>query len=1085
MASIKQFFFGNRYRTVVTIATFLLGLYALAGFVIVPWLARPRMVEAVADLTGRETRLDKLKLNPFTFSGTLSGFEITDTDGEPLLSFTRAHGNVQALSYVFGGVYHLKELNLADPYFRLEVNRSGTLNIADLVNQITELSKEDTKPEPDSEPKYLKVDILKIQEGSISVTDHSLSAPFSSIIAPINFDITGFHTSGESDAPYSFSATSESGESFSWEGFVALEPLRSKGAFEVKGFSMPKYEPFYDRVLHTDIVDGTIGVNGSYNYSSGQNGVMKLEDASVTIENVEVVKAADQTPVLSLAHGLISGVAMDYQTRALQIQSAAFKDGSLHAKRLRDGQIDLLTLVKDSVMQKTPADSEATPASDPAPQAPIPSYGIQSIELEGFSINLMDEAAPKPASFALDDARVSVGNIKSEPGAVVQLNLGATVRSGGSIKIDGSATLQPLSADLDLEIAEIALTPGNSYLTEFADVQLADGKISLTGRAVLNLGDEKPTGGFQGDLQLAEVKVVGGDLGQDLLQLTRLGMTDIQADLEPKAVEIGAIALVDPRATVLINEDGSINLLQALRISTGEPVEESDQPEAEESVDAELVEKPTGITLPFPVSIGSIFLENAGAVLTDRSISPPVNLGLETLSGTLSGLSSEELARADLDLTGTLVGGTQMAITGKINPLIEDRYSDIEMTFKDFNLTAVSPYSGKYAGYALQKGKLSFDLNYQVSQSELSGENVMVIDQLTLGEKVESEDALKLPIPLAISLMKDRDGVIEIDVPVSGNLNDPSFSFGRVISRAIVNVLTKLITSPFSMLGGLIPGGKEVDLSQVNFAPADAELDEDTQKTLKLLADALKERPNLTLDIVGAAGGAAEVNHLKLKQLNEKLRSLRWRELKEAGNNSITLDEVVLTQQERDQLIAYSFNQMFPEEAVIAETSKLVQTKSPTRPPAAPSGEPATTVAETETPKDPEDSKGIGAFFRRIFGGSTQSAVEEPETRPAVSPASAEPRAAAENSVTRPETEAALVAPPQLTTRQQESRLLETIQVSENDLHQLANTRAEAVRAHLQVSGEIAPERLFVVQPEDPALVAPDSGQPQVVFALE
>lgn len=190
MASISKIFFGSKIRILLTILVMVVGVYALAGFVLVPWLARPKIVETVSQLTGRETRLDTLKIN----------------------------------------------------------------------------------------------------NGSISLTDLSLSAPFTSVISPINFDITGFQTSGEEDSPYEFSATSESGESFSWKGFVALEPLRSKGAFEIKGFSMPKYEPFYDIILETNIVGGTIAASGSYDYLSGEQGVMQLKNAAVTIENVEVVK---------------------------------------------------------------------------------------------------------------------------------------------------------------------------------------------------------------------------------------------------------------------------------------------------------------------------------------------------------------------------------------------------------------------------------------------------------------------------------------------------------------------------------------------------------------------------------------------------------------------------------------------------------------------------------------------------------------------------------------------------------------------------------------------------------------------------
>ena len=1076
MASISRFLFGSKLRIAISTLATLIGLYTLAGFVIVPWIARPKIVETVSELTGREARLDALKLNPFTLSGTMEGFEITDLDGEPLLSFSRAHANVQALSYVFGGEYHMKELDLADPYFRLQVNENGSLNVADLLNQITSMQADESE-EP-SDPKPFKVDILKIQNGSVSVTDLSLSAPFNSVIKPINFDITGFHTSGESDAPYAFSATSESGESFSWEGFVALQPLRSKGSFEVKGFSMPKYEPFYDIILKTDVVDGSIGVSGSYDYSSGGAGTMKLIDANIAIRDVEVVNGENQGPVMELESGDISGVNMDYLTRNLEIQNITFKNGSMHAKRLADGEIDVIQLLDLSEFSESPSGPEPEPEEATSEEAPAPSYHIHAFDLEGFTIDIVDEAAPSPAAFALEEASVNMTDIKSETGSAIGVLFSTNIRSGGAMMASGSVELQPLSADLDIEIGNIELKVGNPYISEFADAQLTGGHVTISGHTNLSLSGEKPQGGFTGKVQLADLAIVDSELGQGLVSLTNLTLDGIETELEPMSVKIGAINLVDPRATVIVNEDSSINLLNALGIeqeaSVEDETEEKETEEAEE--ETEFAHKPTGLNIPFPIEIGSITLQNMGAVLTDRSITPAVNMGLETLSGTVAGLSSEELARADLDLAGTLVGGTQMAINGKINPLIEDRYSDIEMAFKGFNLTGVSPYAAKYIGYKLDKGKLSFDLKYKVSQSELSGENVMIIDQLTLGDKVESEDALSLPIPLAVSLMKDRNGVITIDVPVSGNLNDPKFSFGRVISAAIVNVLTKLITSPFSMLGGLIPGGKDVDLSMVTFAPAASEFDSDIEKKIELLADALNERPSLSLEISGIAGGSAEVNELKAYQLENNLKTLLWREKQDAGNTEITLEQIVLTQGERSRLINLAFNAMFPDEAVPLEVPE----------PAAPletvAATPETeTVVATPDPAEPapqEPPSGLAGFFRRLFGGEAQTETPAQPATVSTEPVPIETTVGEVAETTEPSV-------PQLTPQQMESRLLEVIEITENDLHELAAARAEAVRAQLESVGQIAPERLFVIPPEDPSKISSDAGEPQVVFNLE
>ena len=1068
IASITWFLFSSRLRIFLTVVTFLIGLYALAGFVIVPWLARPRIVETIAGLSGREVRLDVLKLNPFTFSGTIEGFEITDPDGERLLSLDRAHANLQLSSFLFRGVYHLKVMDLAQPYFRFLVNADGSLNIADLIDQVTALAG--AEPKEPVEPKTVRIDTLRVSAGSISVTDLSRSTPFVSLIAPISFDITGFHTSGDDNSPYTFAATSESGETVSWEGFVALNPLRSKGRFEAKGFFMPKYEPFYDIILATDVVDGVIAVSGAYEYNSGEDGVMRLEDGAVTVESISVIRGDDQSPVLSLASGSIAGATVDVLARTLEVESVSLRDGALHLKRLADGRIDLLTLIDDSLFPPEEASDDSPIQTAPVDPSPAPAYHLKSVRLEGFTIEVTDEAAPSPAFFALDEAGFEAGDIRSETGAPLTLRITADVRSGGRLGATGSVTFQPVTGELDLEAAGLALMPANPYLASFADIQIADGAVSASGRATFDLSKEKPTGRFEGRFSLADLKVQETANGQTLAELTRMEFEGIEAGLEPTALTIGAITLVDPRATVTINEGGSVNLLQAARVA-------SEEPEAETTpVDPEEVQ--TGMALSFPVTIGSITLENAGALLTDRSVSPAVTIGMESLSGIVAGLSSEELARADLDLAGTLTGGTRLSVTGQINPLIEDRYSDLEVVFNDFNLTAVSPYFGKYAGYLLQKGKLSFDLTYKISQSELIGENTIVIDQMTLGSKVESEDALNLPIPLAISLMKDRDGVITLDVPVSGNLKDPSFGFGRVISQAIVNVLTKLVTSPFSMLGGLVPGGADTDLSYAAFAAGSTELDEEAARKLEILATALTERPTLKVEIIGGAGGPTETSLLKTAQLDDNLRVIRWRELKDAGNKNATLDQVVLAPGDRDRLIVHSFNLMFPDEAVTAEpTVPASRTASKPRP--APGSGSATPSDQAASETGESDGSGLFGFIGRIFSGGsaeTDSRTTVSERDPGPAPESG-PGDAAVVAEVPPETG--------LSIEQMEFRLIETLTVPEEELRRLAAARAEVVRANLESTGGIAASRLFVVDPEDPATISAQSGDPRVTFELE
>jgi hypothetical protein len=911
MASITWFLFSSRLRIFLTATICFVGLYTLVGFLIVPRMARPRIVEAVKELTGRKIRLETLKLNPFTLSGTMAGFEITDLDGERLLSFDRAYANVQAVSSLFKGEFHLKEIDLSNPFFHFQINGDGSINIADIIDRLTAMMADGAEEESE-EPRPLNVSLLRVTEGSISFTDLSRTAPFVSVIAPISFAITSFHTGGASDAPYAFSATSESGESFSWKGFAAFNPVRSNGSFKVEGFSMPKYEPFYDIFLKTDVTSGTVAVSASYEFLSGDEGTIQLREGSVQIENFAVVDGNDNSPVVSAASALIRGVTVDYLTRTIKVESIELKDGSVHPKRLEDGQLNLLNLLMATESGPESVDNESA-VPDNSEETPTPSFQIDSFNMDGFTIEMEDLAAPAPVSIALENVLLRANNISCDERASLSFRFGADSRTGGRIQVDGSISCRPIAGSLKIEIQDYALKSADPYLSEFADIHLVDGQINVSGKANINLSGEKPAGDIFGTVSLSGIRLIGDERGEDLAKVGRVDLKDINVVLDPMSFEFASIDLVDPSVNIIVSEDGSINLRRALRMEADE--ETWGGKKAETTADDLVEPESPGITLPFPITIGQVRLDRMRAMMADRSVTPTVSVGLETLSGTISGLSSEELTRADVDLLGSLTGGTEITITGKINPLIEDRYSDVAMTFNDFNLTTVSPYSAKFAGYGLSKGKLSFDLTYSISQAELEGSNKVTIDQLTFGEKVESEDAVNLPIPLAVSLLKDPDGVIKLDVPVSGNLNDPEFGIGKVVWSAIGNIIVKLVTSPFKMLGGLIPGGADIDISFVGFEPGVTVIDDEGIEKLSVLEKALAERPTLTLEIHPGAGGQAESDLIRTLQLEDNLRVIRWRELKDRGKRSMPLEKVELTPSDRDRLIKRSFGLIFPEQA--------------------------------------------------------------------------------------------------------------------------------------------------------------------------
>jgi len=213
----------------------------------------------------------------------------------------------------------------------------------------------------------------------------------------------------------------------------------------------------------------------------------------------------------------------------------------------------------------------------------------------------------------------------------------------------------------------------------------------------------------------------------------------------------------------------------------------------------------------------------------------------------VSGLSSNPASRAKVKLDGKVDKYAPVDINGEVNLLAAAKYTDIAMSFRNIELTSFNPYSGKFAGYNISKGKLSTELKYKVADRKLDAAHHIVLDNLEFGAKTDSKDAAPIPLKLAVALLKDRNGVIDVNLPVSGTLDDPKFRLGPIIWKAILGLLTKIVTAPFAALGALFGGGEE--LAFVDFPAGSAVLPPEQVEKLNKLAKALIERPQLKLSV--------------------------------------------------------------------------------------------------------------------------------------------------------------------------------------------------------------------------------------------
>ena len=650
---------------------------------------------------------------------------------------------------------------------------------------------------------------------------------------------------------------------------------------------------------------------------------------------------------------------------------------------------------------------------------------IGTLCLSNCAVKLEDLANPRPARLTLDQISVNATNLSNVP--LTNFTVAASLRwnTNGTLRSEINASLAPPSMDMQLAFYNIELHPLDPYLDSKLSVFIIGSKLGMDGQIRLRApSGSLPDVTFTGDTWLNDFNTVDGVLGEPLLKWDTVHVLGIEAALNPPVVAIKQIAVDGAYARLIIETNRTINLLTALKISSTNTVTNAVAAAPESKSKKSLLAGDTVIStnalasLPLKkLTVGAVIITNTSANFTDRSITPNVNMAVQQISGAIAGISSEDLQHADVNLHAKVDNVGPVEITGAINPFSKDETNEIKIAVNDVDLTPVSPYAGKFAGYRIAKGKLSVALAYHLHGRSLKSENVITLDQFTFGEKVNSPDATHLPVKLGIAVLKDRSGKIVLDVPIEGSLDDPQFRLHKVITRALWNIVEKAITSPFAVLGAMF-GAKNQDISCQDFTPGNADLTPASKEKLDVIVKALYERPGLQLEISGSVDTNADLSGLRAMMLEKQLRAQKWQALRKADREAATPEQITITPEERPALVKNLYDDYFAKGLI---------------------------VTSSNTPAPPIPTSQSGVFKKTTERGAAQ--LISHETTPA-----ATPQAAATASST------SAAADPY------EAALLNSLSVAPDDFQSLAERRAKAVREYILQSGKVEGERVFLTE---------------------
>jgi Domain of Unknown Function (DUF748) len=1030
-----------RRRKLVLWVFWLLFAYAIIGFFILPPIIRAVAVKQLSQQLDREVSIRKVKLNPFAFSVAIRGLLIKDKDGEPFVSWDEVYVNFQLSSFL-GHPWVFKNITVTGPFARAQRNKDGTFNFSDLITKFTPTNAPATPSKTPSKPIGLWIGRLQITNATASVTDLTHRMPFKRLVGPLNFTMDHFETDPANKNPHAFTGTTDAGEKISWNGFFYLDPLRSWGELTLDGLPLNKYRALYQDQLPFEIHDGFAGVDVNYRLDlSATNRVMAITNTSFTLRDFKLAEPGNGTNLVELAHFNVTGVSADAVARRAEIGLVSADGGKVFLLRQR---IDS-TNVAVAVTAPTPAAEAAAPNAPGGLPALLGSLTnaaalllnstnlwtatVHDVLFTNYAFSLEDLANSRPARLDLDDITLSVKNISNLPGTNLTVDLSLRWNTNGTIKTAVAASFSPLTANVELDLDRLDFGTLDPYLEPMVNVLIPDSQFGLRGRVQLQTPPgQLPEISFQGDTWIDGFRAVDGAMGDDLLKWDSVRISGIDANLNPPGAAIKEIALDNVAASLVVETNHSINLLTALRPAGAVAMVDTNAPAAtNETAPAAVAKSSAAATnatpappLP-PISIGSIVISNNSASLTDRSLTPNVNMAVLDFGGTIAGLSSSPSQRADVNLSAKVDGVGPVDISGHINPFSLTGAKDLKVTVKNFDLTPASPYSGKFAGYRIAQGKLNLDLAYDIVGRNLKSKNVITLDRFTFGDKVASPDATHLPVRLAIALLKDRNGQILLDVPVEGSLDDPKFRVGKVVMHTLLNILAKAATSPFSLLGAAFGGGGE-ELSYQDFAPGSAVLSLANENKLDLLVKALYERPGLELEIAGSIDPEADRDSLRRDKLDQEIRTRQWQSLRKSERAVTTPGQVRVTPEQHAAWVKKLYSEAVGN-GVINEDFLAANTN-------------LAAIAAQIKPASVKIEKGATMLMKGLPGAGSN-----PSAAPAASKYAPTP-------VTDPK----------------EILLLASLPVTDDDFAALASDRAKAVRSYILATGRVEAGRIFLAE---------------------
>ncbi|VWD24238.1 DUF748 domain-containing protein [Burkholderia contaminans] len=872
-------------------------------------------------------------------SGTvdLKDAKVTDHASAPLFAARGVHVAAASLEPLRNAM-HFDEIRIDQPVVDLARDKQGVLNVEKLAVQPAAASKAaEGKPAAsgatgasaavaatasgakveaatkEAPPLDLTIRHFAIDGGTVNVDDRVPATPTALSLTKLAATLDGFTMQGKTPAKYTLSTSLSRGGDVTAAGSFNLAEKQVESKLTVAALALPALQPYLGEATRARVLDGTLGATVNAKADWGKTPLAaQVADSTVSLKSLKIATPDAKAPAIVLPDASAKIAKVDVATRIAEIASVDVSGLALDVQRLKDGKIDLASLAEPAQA----AVPKRTVARKAEAAAPSWHYRIDALNVKDSAANFTDLSTPRPVKLAIKPLDLSVQKISDDLTKPLPVQLKATLNRKGSLNVTGDVTAQPLKLGLKVNGNRLDAAAFEPYFGSALNATIASALLNAQGNLTFAQVKGAPRATYRGDVALVDVRMLDKATSDPFAGWRSLALTNLKANYDEKGTDVDAahVTFSNFYGRVLLDAQGRLNLKDVVAKETGpaqsltrdaskgEPVPLSPgmtPPAAAQAASAAAAQQasvPAAASAtvvvkaapppqnPVRMHFGELLLQNGRVTYTDNFIKPNYTANLVAIKGTVGAFGTDSTTSAPVDVAANLAGNGPISIKGSVNPLIEKPALDLTATAHDIELTNLTPYSAKYAGYPITKGKLNVDLHYELANDQLKANNHIFIDQLTFGDHVENDTATRLPVKLAISLLKNTRGQIDVNLPVSGSLSNPEFSVGGLIWRAVLNLIAKAVTSPFSLLAHAFGGGGE-DLGYVEFAPGSYQLDDAQQKKLDTVVKMLTEKPSIRLDLIGRVDPAKDTSGLGDAYVDRLVRQQKLRDVVGQGES--------------------------------------------------------------------------------------------------------------------------------------------------------------------------------------------------------